>query len=115
MYLLVAPVPQEPPDDLPAIAVEADGPANQAMKDSLAEVFERIPTVIRAYLVKSADDQLLLALRFAYPWADEDVVRSSRILCRRMFPAEEQLTVVALNERTEDRVRSIAPSFYART
>lgn len=113
--LLLATVPPAPPpDDLPALAGEADGPANQAMKNALAEVFERIPTIVRAYLVKAADDRLVLALRFAYPWADEDAVRSSRILCRRMFPAEERLAVVALNGRTEARVRSIAPSFYAR-
>jgi len=117
LNVIVAPIRQAVPDDVLAFSGEAGGPANQAFKSALADVFPRVPTVVRAYLVTSADEAVggrVLALRFAYPWVDEDGVRAGRNVFRRMFPSGERLEVIGLDERSEVRLREIASAFYER-
>ncbi len=98
---------------------EAVGPANQALKNALSDMYAHVPTVVRAYLVMSASDdgsaQLMLAIRFAYPWLDEDAIRAAQQVVAHMAPAGESVTIIGLDDTSEARARLVASPFYERT
>jgi SseB protein C-terminal domain len=105
-------------DDLAPFTGEAVGAENDALKGALADVYAHVPTVVRAYLVmRAAGDgsaQRLLALRYAYPWGDEDAVRVAFHVFQRAAPAGDTMNVIGLDDRSEARVRAIANPFYDR-
>jgi hypothetical protein len=117
--VIIEPAPEASSADLEPFTGEADGPANQALKNALSDVLAEVPTVVRAYLVLSAhqdgSDRRVLALRFAYPWIDEDGIRAAHHVFQDMAPAGDTLTVIGLDDRLEARVRAVASAFYERT
>jgi hypothetical protein len=106
------------PDDHAAFTGDAGGPANDALKAALSDVYAHIPTVVRAYLVVSAredgSDQRILGLRFAYPWIDEDAMRAAHAVFAHMGPPGDSMTVIDLDDRSEARARLVAAPFYER-
>ncbi len=111
-------MPGASPDDFTEFTGEAGGPANDALKDALTKFYANVPTVVRAYLMLSAaadgTDQRVLAVRFAYPWMDEDAVRAALRVFAQTAPAGESMTVIALDDRSEARARMVASPFYER-
>lgn len=111
-------IPGASADDFSAFTGEAGGPANRALQDALADVYERFPTVVRAYLVMSASgdgsEQRVLAVRFAYPWLDEDAVRAALHVFQNSASAGDTMTVIGLDDRSEARARAVASPFYER-
>lgn len=114
--IVVEPMREASVEDLPPLTGAADGPANQALKSALSDAYADVPTVVRAYLVTSEEadgsDRRFLALRFAYPWIDEDAVSAAHHVFQDMSPAGETLTVIGLDDRSEARVRAVASAFY---
>ena len=105
-------------DDLAPFTGEAVGAENDALKNALADVYAHVPTAVRAYLLmRSAADgsaQRVLALRYAYPWVDEDAVRVAFHIFQRMAAPGETMNVIALDDRSEARARAVANPFYER-
>ncbi len=105
-------------EEAQTFVAEAAGPSNEALKRALAAGYSHIPTVVRAYLVTSrranGGDFRVVAIRYAFPWVDEDAVRLSLFAFNALPPDGEGLTVVGLNEPLERRVRTVALPFYSR-
>lgn len=105
-------------DDLAPFTGEAVGPLNDALKNALADVYAHVPTVVRAYLVMRASGdgsaQRILALRYAYPWVDENAVRVAFQVFQAMAAAGDTMDVIGLDERSEARARAVADPFYER-
>ena len=111
-------IPGASADDFSAFTGEAGGPANRALQDALADLYARVPTVVRAYLVMSASadgsEQRVLAVRFAYPWLDEDAVRAALRVFQNLAPEGDTMIVTGLDDRSEARARAVASPFYER-
>ncbi len=111
-------IPGVTADDFSAFTGEAGGPANRALQNALADLYARVPTVVRAYLVMSAStggtDERVLAVRFAYPWMDEDAVRAALSVFQNMAPDGDTMTVMCLDDKSEARARAVASPFYER-
>jgi hypothetical protein len=95
----------------------AAGPLDRAYTAALTDAYEQVPTVVRAYLVTGRygpDERRVLALRYAYPWPDEDALVISQQIFRHMFGAGPLVDVVTLDDAVEHAVHAIAAPFYVR-
>jgi len=103
---------------LPATAADA---LYQAVA---AQAFARVATVKRAYLARQSSSPQdaptrVVALRFAFPWSDEDALALAldvfqKLGARGTYARGAQLIVVMLDDASERQIRTITEPFYDR-
>jgi hypothetical protein len=107
-----------PPSDAEQLTAEPPGPAARALQAALADVYADVPTVVRAYFATAPSndgrERRVLALRFAFPWVDDDAIVATVQLFGYMIGSRERLEIFPLDDRSERSLRAITEPFYER-
>ena len=93
---------------------EQDGPAEQQLKEQLAQLFEHHPRVTKAFLARATiDGQAAVVLGLRADGADEsDLSRQIGIVFASIFNARAHLDMTFLDENTQTQVNRVCRAFY---